>query len=83
MLFFFPPPVDLQRARQARERFAQAPAWTLGYDASDPLARVIAERIALNARDAGLTLQTTATATADMRLVRMPLALARCAGRAH
>ena len=71
--FLFPTAIDLQRARQARDEVQQAPVWTLGYDASDPLARVIAERIALNARDAGLTLQTTATAAADMRLVRMPL----------
>ena len=61
----------------------QAPAWTLGYDASDPLARVIAERIALNARDAGLTLQTTASS--DRRHPTGPhaLALARCPGCAQ
>ena len=71
--FLFPTAIDLQRARQARDAARQTPLWTLGYDASDPLARVIAERIALNARDAGLTLQTTATAAADIRLFRMPL----------
>ncbi len=71
--FLFPTAIDLQGARQARDAVRQAPAWTLGYDASDPLARVIAERIALNARDAGLTIQTTASATADIRLVRMRL----------
>ena len=41
---------------------------TLGYDADDALARVIAERIALNAREAGLTLQTAATPKTDMRV---------------
>ena len=71
--FLFPTAIDLQRARQARDAVRQAAPWTLGYDASDPLARVIAERIALNARDAGLTLQTTAAGAADIRLVRMPL----------
>ena len=71
--FLFPTAVDLQRARQARDTAQPTPVWTLGYDASDPLARVIAERIALNARDAGLMLQTTAAATADIRLVRMRL----------
>jgi hypothetical protein len=35
---------------------------------------VIAERIALNARDAGITLQTTTSGTSDIRLVRLPLA---------
>ena len=71
--FLFPTAVDLQRARQARDEVRQAPAWTLGYDASDPLARVITERIALNARDAGLKLQPVNSAAADMRLVRIPL----------
>ncbi len=75
--FLFPTAIDLQRARQERNQTQQAPAWTLGYDAFDPLARVIAERIALNARDAGLTLRPltfqTATSAADVRLVRLPL----------
>ena len=71
--FLFPTAVDLQRARQARNAVQQAPVWTLACDGSDPLARVITERIALNARDAGLTLQTTTSAVADIRLVRMPL----------
>jgi len=71
--FLFPTAIDLQHARQARETAHLTSLWTLGYDASDALARVIAERIALNARDAGLTLQTTARATADIRLVRMRL----------
>jgi ABC-type transport system substrate-binding protein len=71
--FLFPAAADLLRARQLRSEVRAAPSWTLGYDASDSLARVIAERIALNARDAGLTLQTTNNATADLRLVRMAL----------
>ena len=48
--------------------------WTLRYDANDALARVIAERVALNARDAGLTVQTTTSANADIRLTRLTLA---------
>ncbi len=72
--FLFPTGVDMQRAQLTRGEVPQAPAWTLGYDASDPLARVIAERIALNARDAGLRLQPANSTTADLRLVRVPLA---------
>ncbi len=72
--FLFPTAADLQRARQMRGEVKLAPAWSLGYDASDPLARVITERIALNARDAGLTLQPTNSSTPDVRLVRIPLA---------
>ena len=75
---FFPVAVDLQRAREDLAEARPAPARTLGYDASDPLARVIAERIVLNVSDAGIALQplmlaTASSAVADIRLVRMPL----------
>jgi ABC-type transport system substrate-binding protein len=77
--FVFPVDADLPRARHAREQVKAIPTWSIAYDGSDPVARLLTERIALNARDAGLllqpTLQTTATATtADLRLVRIPLA---------
>ena len=74
--FVFPADTDLPRARHAREQVHSIPAWTIGYDSSDPLARLLTERIALNAKDAGLSLQPTAAATADLRLVRIPLASA-------
>jgi peptide/nickel transport system substrate-binding protein len=72
--FVFPADQNLDRARQLRGELRQAPSWTLEYDAGDPLARVIAERVALNARDAGIMLQTTTSGAADLRLVRSPLA---------
>ena len=72
--FVFPTDADLPRARHAREQVRTVPTWTLGYDGSDPVARLLAERIALNARDAGLSLQPTPGATADLRLLRLPLA---------
>jgi ABC-type transport system substrate-binding protein len=72
--FVFPTDVDLSRARQARNQVPRIPTWTLGYDGTDPLARLLAERIALNAKDAGLLLQPTPATTADLRLLRMPLA---------
>jgi ABC-type transport system substrate-binding protein len=71
--FLFETTVNLQRARQLRSEVTAAPTWTLGYDGSDPPERVIAERIALNAHDAGLTLQPVSSPTADLRLVRIPL----------
>jgi hypothetical protein len=71
--FVFSTDADLQKARQAREQVRSIPTWTLGYDGTDPLARFFAERIALNAKDAGLLLQPTAAASADVRLVRIPL----------
>jgi MarR-like DNA-binding transcriptional regulator SgrR of sgrS sRNA len=48
--------------------------WTLSFDNFDPVARVIAQRLSLNARDAGITLDLNSSATADLRLVRIPLA---------
>ena len=49
------------------------PTWTIGYEGSDPLARLVAERIALNAKDAGLSLQPASSTAADLRLVTIPL----------
>jgi peptide/nickel transport system substrate-binding protein len=47
---------------------------TLSYEASDPANQLIAERVALNARDAGIRVQTAASAAnADVRLVRIAL----------
>ena len=72
--FLFPRDTNLERARQARDAVRQVPTWTLGYDAGDPAARMVAERIALNARDGGLVLQPTISVSSDVRLVRIPLA---------
>lgn len=72
--FLFPAQADMRRAQQERAEVPVAPSWTLSYDAADPLSQLIAERIALNAKDAGLRLQTTTMANADLRLVRVPLA---------
>jgi peptide/nickel transport system substrate-binding protein len=72
--FVFPTEADLARARQERAQVRSKPTWTLGYDGTDPLARLLAERIALNAKDAGLLLQPAASASAELRLVRVPLA---------
>jgi ABC-type transport system substrate-binding protein len=64
----------MERARQERMQAKRLPSWTLGYDAADTVERVIAERVQLNARDAGITLQLTSAASGDLRLVRIPLA---------
>jgi ABC-type transport system substrate-binding protein len=71
--FLFPASIDLALARQVRSEIPHTTSWTLGYDPADPTARVIAERIALNARDAGLGMQITNASSADLRLVRIPL----------
>jgi ABC-type oligopeptide transport system substrate-binding subunit len=71
--FLFRTDADLPGARQARGEVRQASVWTLAYDATDPLARVVAERIVLNARDAGITLQLASGKTFDLQLVRIPI----------
>ncbi len=71
--FVFSTDADLPRARSTRAQVRTIPAWTLGYDSGDPVARLLAERIALNARDAGLSVQPTPASTADIRLMTIPL----------
>ena len=72
--FVFPVQADLRKARQLRDQVRPIPTWTIGYEANDPLGRLLAERLALNAKDAGLSLQPTASVLADLRLLRIPLA---------
>jgi len=72
--FVFPTGADLPRARQARDQVHTIPMWTLGYEGSDPIAHLLAERVALNAKDAGLALQPSSAAMVDLRLVRMKAA---------
>lgn len=72
--FVFPTSPDLQKARQLRSDMRSIPTWTIGYDGSDPLSRVLAERIGLNARDAGLSLRPTSGTDSDLRLARIPIA---------
>jgi peptide/nickel transport system substrate-binding protein len=70
--FVFSVEANLTKARQLREQARMAQNWKLGYDSNDSLARLLAERIALNAKDAGLTLQPT-PGGGDLRVVRIPL----------
>jgi ABC-type transport system substrate-binding protein len=71
--FLFPAAIDLALARQVRSDIPHTTSWTLGYDPADATARVVAERIVLNARDAGLGIQITSATGADLRIVRIPL----------
>lgn len=56
-----------------RMRASQRLTLSLGYDPADPVAHVLADRISLNARDAGVTLQLATSENADVRLMRIPL----------
>jgi ABC-type transport system substrate-binding protein len=71
--FLFPASMNLEQARQVRGEIPHTASWTLGYDSADTTTRVIAERIVLNARDAGLGMQITSANSADVRIVRLPL----------
>ena len=78
--FLFRVTGDVERARQLRRDSGSTPSLTLAYDWSDPLARAIAERVSVNARDIGITIQPygenlqARSANADVRVVRIPLA---------
>jgi ABC-type transport system substrate-binding protein len=48
-------------------------SYGLTYDPRDPQAQLIAERIALNAREVGLTIQVSLSGTEDVRLMRVVL----------
>lgn len=74
--FVFPTASDIQKARQLRNEVRSVPSWTLGYEGNDSLSRWLAERIALNAKDAGLSLRPTGAGDADARVMRIPVASA-------
>jgi ABC-type transport system substrate-binding protein len=65
-----------QRARSLLDDSRQsAPKLSFGlsYDPRDPQAQLIAERIALNAREAGITVQVSLSGADDIRLMRVVL----------
>jgi len=71
--YVFPVSMDAAAAREERTNIRQEAPWTLAYEGADPVARVIAERIALSAHDTSLAVQPTTASAADIRLVRVPL----------
>jgi ABC-type transport system substrate-binding protein len=70
--FLFVAPGDAARAKQTILQLRVAPL-ALSYPASDGFARSVAERVALNARDAGIVLQPTPNPGGAVRIVRWPL----------
>ena len=67
--FLFPAERDLTKAKQ----FVPAPqSLTFGYDRQDTVIRPIAERISVNASEAGITLRQ-GNGAIDVRLVRLPV----------
>jgi peptide/nickel transport system substrate-binding protein len=68
----FPAQPNLQRARAALAEVKVTPL-TLSYDPRDAQAQLIAERIALNAKEAGINMQVSLSGADDVRLVRVVL----------
>jgi len=78
--FLFPTAADSVAARELWLQIASSPRIALGYDSGDSLEQAIAERIAVNVRDAGITLSTEAisqAANCDVRLMRLPMKSSR------
>jgi len=72
--FLFPAARDLDRTRQIISALPKpVPRISLAYDLADPLMRPVAERIGLNAREAGVTIQTAPGAQGAIRLVKFPM----------
>jgi peptide/nickel transport system substrate-binding protein len=76
--FLFPAQADLAQARKLVNERGRVAMWKLGYRSDDALTHVVAERVALNAREVGLQVQVVALGAspsragedADARLVR-------------
>lgn len=68
----FPTAANIQQARAVLADSRQPPL-TMSYDPRDPQAQLIADRVALNAREAGITVQVSLSGTPDINLVRITL----------
>jgi MarR-like DNA-binding transcriptional regulator SgrR of sgrS sRNA len=53
--FLFSTAADVSRAKELSAQIAPSPRLVLGYDFADPLEHSVAERIVVNAREAGIT----------------------------
>lgn len=71
--FLFTQEPSLDRARAERALARQSTPLVLAYDPQDPIARTVAERILLNARDAGISVQLTTSGHGDLALTRVSL----------
>lgn len=70
--FAFAPAGKTALPQRDRAPARRPTSWTLTYDSSDPVARTLAERVLLNARDAGVRLQLITSGSADLHLVSVP-----------
>ncbi len=76
--FLFPAAADVDRARKLIAESSPAPApLVLEYDAADPLARAVAERVALDTSQVGLKLQAVTAGPASQAAGKLRLARVR------
>ena len=79
--FLFPAAADVDRARKLIAESSPAPApQVLEYDAADPLARAVAERVALDTSQVGLKLQAVTAGPASQAAGKLRLMRVRLAG---
>jgi peptide/nickel transport system substrate-binding protein len=78
--FLFPTTADTGRAKELWSEIAFSPKIVLGYDSGDAQAQAIAERLAVNAREAGITMTpqpisqpAPARRSVDAQLVRLAM----------
>ncbi|HSB16483.1 MAG TPA: ABC transporter substrate-binding protein [Bryobacteraceae bacterium] len=76
----FPSGRDIERARRAAASTPAALRSIVLVHGADPMERAVAERIALNAREAGISVRTTGSGTADLRLVRVRITSVQAGG---
>ncbi|HEX8926678.1 MAG TPA: ABC transporter substrate-binding protein [Terriglobales bacterium] len=70
----FPTAPDAARARELRSQLGNTTNLTVGYPVDDATLQLVAERIALNAREQGLQVQAIASSSADLVVTRIALA---------
>jgi peptide/nickel transport system substrate-binding protein len=70
--FLFQSTPDVIRAKQLVSQLRPS-TMILSYPANDPFLRSVAERVALNARDAGIAIQPAASNSGNLRLMEFPL----------
>jgi peptide/nickel transport system substrate-binding protein len=60
-----PSPADLEHAKELWKQIAPSSALVLGYDSADPLEQSVAERIVVNAKEAGMSVRAQAMSGAS------------------
>lgn len=61
---------NIAHARELRSQAGPLPPMTIAYDPADPALQLVAERIALNARELGITLRPIASYKGDLQVMR-------------